>query len=548
VTSHYDLQLGIRAGDVLAGKYRVERVLGHGGMGVVVAAHHVQLDTKVAIKFLLPEMLRNREAVVRFAREARAAARITSEHVARVLDVGVLDTGAPYMVMEFLEGGDLAGWLRQRGPLPLEQAVEFVLQACVAVAEAHGLGIIHRDLKPANMFCVRRSDGQLLIKLLDFGISKSVDVERRSEPSAVSVTKTSALLGSADYMSPEQMQSARFADAQSDIWALGVILYELLCGRVPFAGEAITEVAIKVATQQAPSLRAIRPEVPSGLEAVVFKCLEKDKQRRYRNVAEVAVALFEFAPKRSRGLVERITGTIQAARLSSSALAMPPSPQEPGTAVSTGIGAGTSAPVSSTGSPVQPTPRRSSAVVGVSVGVASLVLVAGAGVLIARTLGHHASRDGTNSADAADTRTTLPPSPAPNPPAIPLPAASTGDTPNPAPRSSVEAGPAQRPAYAAGSGRTCPPACRTGFVCSPSGQCVSACNPPCAAGQRCAGLGICEAETAPIAAAKAGSRGTCTPACRAGFVCSPSGQCVSACNPPCGSGERCTDDGRCVSP
>jgi serine/threonine-protein kinase len=151
---------GVREGDIIAGKYQVEKVLGVGGMGVVVAARHLQLEYKVALKFLLPEVLSNSEAVARFVREARAAVRIKSEHVARVTDVGTLENGAPYMVMEYLEGGDLAGWLEQRGPLPIDLAVEFVLQASVAVTEAHALGIVHRDLKPANLFCVRRSDGQ----------------------------------------------------------------------------------------------------------------------------------------------------------------------------------------------------------------------------------------------------------------------------------------------------------------------------------------------------------------------------------------------------
>jgi serine/threonine protein kinase len=255
------LEVTVKPGDVLAGKYRVERVLGAGGMGVVVAAHHLQLDTRVAIKFLLPGMLANREAVDRFAREARAAVRITSEHVARILDVSTLETGAPYMVMEYLEGGDLAAWLRERGPLPIQQAVEFVLHACVAVAEAHGVGIVHRDLKPANLFCVLRPDGQLSIKVLDFGISKRTDTGKLSETPVMSVTRTATILGSPLYMSPEQMQSAKGADAQSDIWALGVILYEFLTGRVPFDGEAATEIAVKVATLQPLPIRALRPEI-----------------------------------------------------------------------------------------------------------------------------------------------------------------------------------------------------------------------------------------------------------------------------------------------
>jgi serine/threonine-protein kinase len=398
---------------MLAGKYRVERVLGHGGMGVVVAAHHVQLDTKVALKFLLPDMLKNREAVARFTREARAAVKITSEHVARVLDVGVLDTGAPYIVMEFLEGGDLAVWLRQRGPLPLEQAVEFVLQACVAVAEAHSLGIVHRDLKPANLFCIRRSDGQLLIKVLDFGISKLVDAARGSEPPGVSVTRTSMVLGSPLYMSPEQMQSAKAADAQSDIWALGIVLYELLSSRVPFDGEAATEVAVKVALHQPPSLRERRPDVPPGLEGVVFRCLEKDKQRRYRNVAELALALLEFAPKDARALVERITRIIRAAGLSTSAPAMPPSLPQPGTLLAAGIAAGTSAPVSSTEPPTRVPVRHTGMIIGVI--LAGLLILGGAGVLLVRAaVGHGAAGGAAASAPILPTTPTAqqpPPSP-----------------------------------------------------------------------------------------------------------------------------------------
>src|SRR5580692_2454920 len=257
--SNADIGVGVRPGDVLAGKYRVERVLGAGGMGVVVAAHHIQLDEKVALKFLLPEALGDAEAVGRFAREARNACKIKSEHVARVTDVGMLPNGAPYMVMEYLEGGDLAAWIKQRGPLPIEQAVDFVLQACVAVADAHALGIVHRDLKPANLFCIRRSDGQFLIKVLDFGISKLTDLTGTGP--GMGMTKTSALMGSPLYMSPEQMRSSRDVDAGTDIWALGVILFELMAGRPAFLAGSVTELAIKVANEAPPALRSFRPDM-----------------------------------------------------------------------------------------------------------------------------------------------------------------------------------------------------------------------------------------------------------------------------------------------
>jgi eukaryotic-like serine/threonine-protein kinase len=288
-------------------------------MGAVVAARHLQLDTKVAIKFLLPTMLGNEEAASRFAREARAAVKITSEHVARVFDVGTLESGAPYMVMEFLEGGDLAAWLQQRGPLPVEQAVEFVLQACVAVADAHGLGIVHRDLKPANLFCVLRSDGQFLIKVLDFGISKLTDPG--ASGAGMSVTHTSAVMGSPLYMSPEQMQSPKGVDSSTDIWSLGVVLFELLAGTVPFGGETFGEIAVKVATLPPPPMREFRPDVPAGLEAAIRKCLRPDRNDRHRNVAELAVALLPFAPERARASVERISGILHAAGLSTASAA-----------------------------------------------------------------------------------------------------------------------------------------------------------------------------------------------------------------------------------
>ena len=323
---------GVRAGEVLAGRYRVDKVLGVGGMGVVVAAHHVQLDTQVAIKFLLPSMLNKPEAVMRFAREARAASRITSEHVARVFDVGTLENGAPYMVMEHLDGGDLSTWLLERGPLPTELAVEFVLQACVAVADAHGLGIIHRDIKPANLFCVRRSDGQFLIKVLDFGISKLSDL---GPAGAVgSATQTSALMGSPHYMSPEQMRSSRDVDARTDIWALGVVLYELLTAKTPFSGETFAEILIHLATLPPPPLREARPDVPEVLERVILKCLEKDRADRHANVADLALALLPFGPRRARASVDRIAGIIRGAGLSASiapppsSLGSPPSPAE----------------------------------------------------------------------------------------------------------------------------------------------------------------------------------------------------------------------------
>jgi serine/threonine-protein kinase len=295
---------GIHVGQVLAGKYRVEKILGAGGMGVVLAVQHLRLDQRLAIKLMLPEMLASEEASTRFLREARSATMIKSEHVVRVFDVDSLENGAPYIVMELLDGRDLADILRDSGAFSIEDAVDLLLQVCEVVAEAHALGIVHRDLKPSNLFASRGGDGQLFVRVLDFGISKLTRPDEGG--AAMDMTKTASAMGSPLYMSPEQMQSARDVDGRTDIWALGVILHELVAGRVPFNGATPIEVALKIAAHPAPALRTARPDTPPGLEAVVLKCLDKEPARRFASVAELAAALARWAPVRSRPSLDRI--------------------------------------------------------------------------------------------------------------------------------------------------------------------------------------------------------------------------------------------------
>jgi eukaryotic-like serine/threonine-protein kinase len=312
----------LREGTIVAGKYRISKQLGAGGMGVVFAADHIHLGEKVAIKFLNREGLANPEVVARFAQEARAAVKIKSEHVARILDVGTLETGAPFIIMEYLEGLDLSKWIEQRGALPVDQAIEFLLQACEAIAEAHALGIVHRDLKPANLYCIRRADGLFSVKVLDFGISKAARW-RGTGPQA-GITKSSTSMGSPLYMSPEQMASSRDVDARTDIWALGVFLYEILAGAAPFNGDTLPEICLKVTTSSPRPLRQIRPDVPEEVERVIDTCLQKDRQKRYDSVAELALALSGFGPERCKTSIERIVRVIEAAGLLATGVGLPP--------------------------------------------------------------------------------------------------------------------------------------------------------------------------------------------------------------------------------
>ena len=295
MTSYPDLP---EQGDLIAGKYQVEHLLGEGGVGVVVAAWHVALRQRVAIKLLLPQTMERPDAIARFLREAQAAAAVQSEHVARVLDVGTLENGIPYLVMEHLSGVDLANLLKERGPLPIPEIVDFILQASEAIAEAHALGIIHRDLKPGNLFLTTRPDGSPLVKVLDFGLSKS--------PTDESLTVAGVVMGSPQYMPPEQITSLTNVDPRADIWALGAILYRLLTGRYPFPGSTMAAICVGVLTDVPRPMRAVRPEIPEALDATVLDCLEKDLGRRIQSVADLARRLAPFAPPSSSPSLERI--------------------------------------------------------------------------------------------------------------------------------------------------------------------------------------------------------------------------------------------------
>ncbi|MFC1641408.1 protein kinase [Myxococcota bacterium] len=299
----------LQSGDTVAGKYQIEHVLGSGGVGVVVAAQHLQLGERVALKFMHREALRTPTDMARFLQEARAAVRLKSEHIARVIDVGTREDGSPFIVMEYLTGTDLADALEQGGPIPVSDAVDYVLQACEALAEAHSLGIVHRDLKPSNLFLTERPDGSPLVKVLDFGIAKaSIDLELGGGEGRL--TRTRTVLGSPIYMAPEQVRDTKSVDQRSDIWSLGVVLYELVSGAVPFEGDTATGVVAAVLSDPPTPLLTRRGDLPQALAYAVERCLQKEREHRFQNVAELAEVLMPLAPESSRPLVERIAGTL----------------------------------------------------------------------------------------------------------------------------------------------------------------------------------------------------------------------------------------------
>jgi serine/threonine-protein kinase len=294
---------------LVAGKYRIERVLGRGGMGYVYLARHEMLDLHVALKVLSQDVVGNEEARRRLIQEARLAAKIPGDHICRVTDVGVDESGAPYIAMEYLVGQDLEALLQTRGPLPVEDAVGYVLHALEAIAHAHARGIIHRDLKPSNLFLTARDDGTPVVKVLDFGISKSTSTTQTT------LTAPTAVLGSPAYMSPEQVRSAKSVDMRTDVWAIGVILFELLTAQMPFPGEAVGEVFAAILEREAPRVTTIRPDVPAELAAVIAGCLRRAIGERYTNASQVADALAPFASQADAALAAAIRNTLSRAGL-----------------------------------------------------------------------------------------------------------------------------------------------------------------------------------------------------------------------------------------
>lgn len=284
--------VGLSSGTVLDGRFAIERPIGTGGMALVFAARHLSLHRRIALKLLRPDLATSGEIVARFLREARALARLTSEHTVTVMDVGTLSSGTPYLTMEYLEGSDFAALLEQRGRLSPGEVLEYTLQVLEGLKEAHDAGIVHRDLKPANLFLVDRPDRFPLVKLIDFGISKILNSELAATNN---LTAPMTMLGSPLYMSPEQLCDSSSVDVRSDIWAMGVLMYELLTGRTPFTGSTFPAVIAAISRDVPEPVSVLCEDVPKELERVVNRCLAKAPAGRFACVEDMANALAPLA-------------------------------------------------------------------------------------------------------------------------------------------------------------------------------------------------------------------------------------------------------------
>jgi eukaryotic-like serine/threonine-protein kinase len=277
-------------GDVVAERYRIESVLGAGGMGIVFKAQHLGLGTHVAIKVIRPDIAQNSSLWRRFSREARALAALHNQHVVRVHDAGTLPSGLRYLVMELLVGTDLRRTLQEGGPLPVTRAVDYVLQVCSALGDAHRLNIIHRDIKPENIFIARFRAGEPAVKLLDFGVARFLDDRGQ-------LTVPGRGVGSPRYLSPEQVQTPNAIDQRSDLWGVGLLLYELLTGLSPFAGMNTAQICIAICQGPIPPIEALRRDLPTGLVQVLRRCLEIDSRRRFGSADELSAALEPFSSR-----------------------------------------------------------------------------------------------------------------------------------------------------------------------------------------------------------------------------------------------------------
>jgi eukaryotic-like serine/threonine-protein kinase len=414
-----------RVGEVVGEKYRLVRLLGEGGMGAVYEARHDVIGRRFAVKFLHAELAGHPEILARFRREAQAAGSLENENIAAVTDFGSAPDGAPYIVMEFLEGEDLAKTLARTGPLPIARAAHILIQVCRGLVAAHGRGIVHRDLKPENLLLQQRGDGGDLVKILDFGIAKLKSTEQRPE----AATRTGITLGTPYYMPPEQARGQKELDERADIYALGVILFELLSAQKPHQGENYNAILYSILMGGAPRIEAFRPDLPPELANVVHRAMAGEAKDRYQSVSELSQAL---APFTGRALTPAPTfsnaSTVMAPHGGAAQSVRSPSNS-------------TRAPVAFTPNPTLQLPQPKQSRAGLWVGLA-VVLLGAAGAAAWFVTRSAPATPATPTTAAATTAVAAPPvAPALPPPTIATSAPSPELAVMPAPSASPEAAP-----------------------------------------------------------------------------------------------------------
>ncbi|MEP7052606.1 MAG: protein kinase [Pseudomonadota bacterium] len=408
-----DSELSVPQG-LVAGKYRLTRLLGRGGMGAVWEGTHTSLGTRVAVKFIDAEYAESPEARSRFENEARAAARLRSKHVVEVYDHGVSEDGRPFIVMEYLQGEPLDKRLDRLGRLPAKETAHLMLQVCRALTKAHAANVVHRDLKPENIFLVwDDEEGTDVVKVVDFGIAKFTDASLGAVSSS---TRTGSVLGTPHYMSPEQARGLRSVDYRSDLWSVAVIAYRSIVGQLPFDGEAVGDLLVKLCTAPIPVPSQLVPGIPPSFDAWLAKALNRDPAQRFSSAAQLGESLASVCGLSLRGQFS--SGELQGGggvhALNSGARASFGSEQGAGFQAAP-VGSATGAPTSKTSSGQTPAPRTSPSAL-IAAAFAALVVLGIGGAVAVKKL------SAPKPADSAVLS-------APNPvPAAPSPAAALNPT------------------------------------------------------------------------------------------------------------------------
>jgi serine/threonine-protein kinase len=406
-------------GALLAGKYRLEKIIGHGGMGSVWAATHVGIEQRVAIKIVSPQYARQPDIRRRFDVEAKASVRLKSRYVVQVFDNGELDDGTPYLVMELLEGESLAARLKHLGPVPVADAARILVHVGKALHKAHELGIVHRDIKPENVFLSRSTDDDgYIAKVLDFGIAKMATTGEGS------TTRTGSLLGTPMYMSPEQARGLKTVDRRTDVYSLGLVTYAMLTGRPAVMGDSYGDIILKICTQPLPPITAAAPWVPKPVDEWLFRACAKEPGDRFASANELVDAFCVAA--NVQGGTAGAAGPIGVppvwSQPSSQQTRQPPMVQYPGAPAVTATTLG------ATASSLQ---KRSAAPIVVLVALGFLLVGGGAAMLVLR--GRQAATPGAGSA-AATASASAParasaPAPVPESASAPAPAPATASAP-----------------------------------------------------------------------------------------------------------------------